>query len=161
MRKNNVKRSFWDADLIILPWWNWWVMPLSSFISLQVIPIIQQLSTAPYFAVMLIGKKICMRKWRWVTRFSWRKAEAKGKCRQNSSKGRNEWAFFLKSNQNNPVLLTNTHCLNKPAQLPMTHFMFPKVAWLVGLEYFACVLRSSCESHAFIESLSTMIHFFG
>lgn len=74
---------------------------------------------------------------------------------------RNEWAFFPKSNRNNPVLHTNTHCLNKPAQLTMTHFMFPIVAWLAGLEYFACILRSSCASHTLIESLSTMIHFFG
>ena len=35
---------------------------------------------------------------------------------------------------------THTHCLNKPAQLTMTHFMFPVVAWLAGLEYFACIL---------------------
>lgn len=77
-----------------------------------------------------------------------------------SETNRNEWPFFPKSNQNNPVLHTNTHCLNKPAQLAMTHFMFPVVAWLVGLEYFACILHSSCESHTLIESLSTMIHFF-
>ena len=79
--------------------------------------------------------------------------------------------FFPKSNQNNPVLHTNshththtrshTHCLNKPAQLTMTHFMFPIVAWLAGLEYFACILRCSRESHTLTESLSTMIHFFG
>ncbi len=56
---------------------------------------------------------------------------------------------------------THTHCLNTPAQLTMTHFMFPVVAWLVGLEYFACILRSSRESHTLIESLSTMIHFSG
>lgn len=76
---------------------------------------------------------------------------------------RNDWAFFPKSNQNNPVLHTNTHthCPNKPAQLSVTHFMFPIVAWLVGLEYFSCILRSSRESHTLTESLSTMIHFSG
>lgn len=39
--------------------------------------------------------------------------------------------------------------------------MFPIVAWLVGLEYPACILSSSCESHTLIESLSTVIHFLG
>lgn len=69
---------------------------------------------------------------------------------------------FPKPNQNNPVPHRCTHCQNKPPQLPVTHSMFPIVAWWVRLEYFAVSFpRSSTESHTHIESLSTVIHFSG
>lgn len=112
----------------------------------------------------LLFTQLCVIEYEWVTLFVYeRKIEwaLKDKSDVVPETNRNDWAFFPKSNQNNPVLHTNTHCPNKPAQLSVTHFMFPIVAWLAGLEYFSCILHSSRESHTLTESLSTMIHFLG
>lgn len=106
----------------------------------------------PYFAMTLTGIKcvcptflfvhLCVCEEDWV-----------GSLRQKLCCSRNKWVSLFPKIQPESSSFTNkhthtyTHCPNKPAQLTMTHFMFPIVAWLVGLEYFACILCSSCESH--------------
>lgn len=94
--------------------------------------------------------RVCLFKKGKLRRFSrrkWRKLKDKQMSKPFSQNSTKKIQF-----------LTQTHCLNKPAQLSLTHSMLPGEH---GWNIFPCVLLSWSESHTLAQSLSTMTHLFG